>query len=80
MVGSIAWGTLSDIAGRTLPFNATLFLTAVSGIMASYAPTFAILCMWMFLLGSAVGGSMPTDGTLFLGGLSEAGRKALPDT
>jgi len=69
MVGSIAWGTLSDISGRSLAFNSTLFFTAVFGIAASTAPTFGILCVWMALLGSAVGGSMPTDGTLFLGKL-----------
>lgn len=66
MVGAVAWGTASDLLGRALPFNATLFLTAIFGICASFSPSFAILCTWMFLLGSAVGGSMPTDGTLFL--------------
>ncbi|KAK4685766.1 hypothetical protein P7C73_g4374, partial [Tremellales sp. Uapishka_1] len=66
MVGAVGWGVISDLMGRALPFNATLFLTAVFGIGASYAPDFRILCIWMFLLGSAVGGSMPTDGTLFL--------------
>lgn len=81
MIGAVGWGTVSDLLGRALPFNVTLFLTAVFGIGASFAPTFPILLVWMFLLGSAVGwviiiskrseltcdsGSMPTDGTLFL--------------
>ncbi|ORX36134.1 major facilitator superfamily domain-containing protein [Kockovaella imperatae] len=66
MLGAVGWGTVSDLLGRALPFNSTLFLTAVFGICASFAPNFPILCLWMFLLGTAVGGSMPTDGTLFL--------------
>ncbi|WWC58954.1 uncharacterized protein I303_101499 [Kwoniella dejecticola CBS 10117] len=66
MIGAVAWGVVSDLLGRSLPFNATLFLTAIFGIAASFSPNFTILCIWMFLLGSAVGGSMPTDGTLFL--------------
>lgn len=65
-VGAITWGSLSDILGRIVPFNATLFLTAVFGIMASLSSRFETVCFWMFWLGSAVGGSMPTDGTLFL--------------
>ncbi|WWD21884.1 hypothetical protein CI109_106372 [Kwoniella shandongensis] len=66
MIGAVGWGVVSDLLGRALPFNSTLFLTAVFGIAASFSPSFGILCFWMFCLGSAVGGSMPTDGTLFL--------------
>jgi MFS family permease len=55
MIGAVGWGTISDLLGRALPFNATLFLTAVFGIGASFAPNFGVLCAWMFLLGSAVG-------------------------
>ena len=55
MIGAVGWGVISDILGRALPFNSTLFLTAVFGIGASFAPSFGILCLWMFLLGSAVG-------------------------
>jgi hypothetical protein len=55
MIGAVGWGVVSDILGRSLPFNSTLFLTAVFGIAASFAPSFPILCVWMFFLGSAVG-------------------------
>lgn len=55
MIGAVAWGTISDLLGRALPFKVTLFLTAVFGIGASFSPNFGILCGWMFLLGSAVG-------------------------
>ncbi|WVQ97518.1 hypothetical protein IAU59_004632 [Kwoniella sp. CBS 9459] len=66
MIGAVGWGVISDILGRALPFNSTLFLTALFGIAASFSTSFPMLCFWMFFLGSAVGGSMPTDGTLFL--------------
>ncbi|KZT73865.1 MFS general substrate transporter [Daedalea quercina L-15889] len=66
MFGAIGWGTCSDLMGRTTAFNATLFLTAFFGVFASLAPTFIWLCVSLFFLGSAVGGSMPTDGTLLL--------------
>lgn len=66
MVGAVGWGVVSDIVGRALPFHSTLLLTALFGIGASFASSFAWLCVWLFFLGTAVGGSMPTDGTLFL--------------
>ncbi|KAH9933165.1 MFS general substrate transporter [Epithele typhae] len=66
MFGAVGWGTCSDLMGRTAAFNATLFLTSVFGVFASFVGTFAWLCFALFLLGSAVGGSMPTDGTLLL--------------
>ncbi|KAI0031935.1 major facilitator superfamily domain-containing protein, partial [Vararia minispora EC-137] len=66
MIGAIGWGTCSDILGRSMAFNGTLFFTALFGIIASLATTFPMLCIALFFLGSAVGGSMPTDGTLLL--------------
>lgn len=44
--------------GRTTAFNATLFLTALFGVFASFAPTFIWLCISLFFLGSAVGVSL----------------------
>lgn len=55
MAGSVAWGVVSDLAGRALPFNATLLLTAVFTISASFSPSFLVLCFWMFCMGTAVG-------------------------
>ncbi|OSC97208.1 MFS general substrate transporter [Trametes coccinea BRFM310] len=66
MFGAVGWGTCSDLMGRTTAFNATLFLTAIFGIFASFANSFVWLCISLFFLGSSVGGSMPTDGTLLL--------------
>ncbi|KAN0074636.1 Major facilitator superfamily domain containing protein [Tylopilus felleus] len=66
MVGAIGWGSCSDLVGRSAAFNATLFFTALFGMLASFATSFWSLCVLLFFLGSAVGGSMPTDGTLLL--------------
>ncbi|KXN80839.1 hypothetical protein AN958_07202 [Leucoagaricus sp. SymC.cos] len=66
MIGAVGWGTCSDLLGRSTAFNATLFFTALFGFFASWANSFVTLCIALFLLGSAVGGSMPTDGTLLL--------------
>lgn len=66
MVGAVGWGTCSDMMGRSTAFNLTLFFTALFGMLASYANSFFTLALCLFLLGSAVGGSMPTDGTLIL--------------
>ena len=41
--------------GRSAAFNATLFFTAVFGLVASFANTFGTLCLCLFLLGSSVG-------------------------
>ncbi|KAJ3771287.1 MFS general substrate transporter [Lentinula raphanica] len=66
MIGALGWGTCSDLMGRSMAFNATLFFTSLFGLLASFASSFPMLCLLLFLLGSAVGGSMPTDGTLLL--------------
>lgn len=55
MLGAVGWGVVSDILGRSLPFHATLLLTALFGIAASFSPNFWVLCIWMFFLGTAVG-------------------------
>ncbi len=56
----------SDSFGRKNAFNGTLFVTAIFGCASSFATSFPMLCLLCFLLGTGVGGSMPTDGTLFL--------------
>ncbi|KIM54189.1 hypothetical protein SCLCIDRAFT_1222239 [Scleroderma citrinum Foug A] len=66
MIGAVGWGTCSDIIGRSAAFNATLFFTSLFGMLASFSRSFWMLCALQFFLGSAVGGSMPTDGTLLL--------------
>ena len=45
----------SDLMGRSTAFNATLFFTAIFGIMASFSNSFFTLCIALFFLGSSVG-------------------------
>lgn len=66
MIGALAWGSYSDTFGRKNAFNMTLLITAIFGLLSSFAPNFPTLCLCLFLLGTGVGGSMPTDGTIFL--------------
>ncbi|KAJ7250028.1 major facilitator superfamily domain-containing protein [Mycena haematopus] len=66
MLGAVGWGTCSDLIGRSTAFNATLFFTALFGVLASFSYSYTSLCVLLFFLGTAVGGSMPTDGTLLL--------------
>jgi predicted MFS family arabinose efflux permease len=55
MFGAVGWGTCSDLLGRSTAFNATLFFTALFGILSSFAWSFWSLCILLFFLGSAVG-------------------------
>ncbi|KAF8758787.1 Sugar transporter [Rhizoctonia solani] len=66
MFGALGWGSCSDVVGRSMAFNLTLAFTSLFGVLACLSTSFVSLCFFIFLLGSAVGGSMPTDGTLFL--------------
>ncbi|KAG9128485.1 hypothetical protein FRC07_009709 [Ceratobasidium sp. 392] len=66
MIGALGWGSCSDVIGRRMAFNLTLAFTGLFGVLACFANSFVTLCFLLFLLGTAVGGSMPTDGTLFL--------------
>lgn len=71
MIGAWSWGSYSDSFGRRGPFNGTLLLTSCFGVLAGFASSFTLLCLCFFGLGLGVGGSMPTDGTLFLENLPE---------
>ena len=45
----------SDLMGRITAFNATLFFTALFGLLASFSNSFSTLCIALFFLGSSVG-------------------------
>ncbi|KAJ2744610.1 hypothetical protein GGI20_002825 [Coemansia sp. BCRC 34301] len=66
MCGALVWGPVSDKFGRLVAYRWTLVITAVFGLLASAAPTFSLLCLCLFGLGSGVGGNMPVDGAIFL--------------
>lgn len=71
MIGAWSWGSYSDSFGRVGAFKGTLLLTSIFGILAGFSTSFTMLCFSFFGLGLGVGGSMPTDGTIFLENLPE---------
>ncbi|KAJ2726771.1 hypothetical protein GGI07_000282 [Coemansia sp. Benny D115] len=66
MCGALIWGPVSDRFGRVVAYRWTLAVAALFGGLASLAPSFALLCLCLFGLGSGVGGNMPVDGAIFL--------------
>lgn len=71
MIGAWSWGSYSDSFGRVGAFKGTLLLASIFGLLAGFATSFPVLCFCFFGLGLGVGGSMPTDGTIFLENLPE---------
>ncbi|KAI9816985.1 MAG: hypothetical protein M1832_004969 [Thelocarpon impressellum] len=65
-IGACFWGVASDVIGRRLAFNATLFLAGVFGLAVGGAPTWIGVCALYACLGIGVGGNLPVDGALFL--------------
>ncbi|KAK1778999.1 major facilitator superfamily domain-containing protein [Copromyces sp. CBS 386.78] len=75
--GSFIWGIGSDVLGRRLAFNATLFITAIFGIASAFATSWAGVCFLYAALGFGVGGNLPVDGALFLEFLPDASSSLL---
>ncbi|KAL9115669.1 MAG: hypothetical protein Q9227_000037 [Pyrenula ochraceoflavens] len=65
-IGAVGWGTASDIIGRRLAFNTTLFLAGVFGIAVGGGNSWIAVCGLYASLGVGVGGNLPVDGALFL--------------
>ena len=65
-IGASFWGTASDIVGRRLAFNFTLFLAGVFGLAAGGGPNWIGTCALYACIGLGVGGNLPVDGALFL--------------
>ncbi|KAK7540145.1 major facilitator superfamily domain-containing protein [Phyllosticta citricarpa] len=65
-LGASFWGIMSDVVGRRLAFNATLFIAGVFGLAAGGGPNWIGTCALFCCLGMGVGGNLPVDGALFL--------------
>ncbi|KAG6001991.1 hypothetical protein E4U43_001200 [Claviceps pusilla] len=76
-LGSFTWGIGSDYFGRRIPFNFTLLITSLAGILSAYALTWGGVCFFFAALGFGVGGSLPVDGALFLEFLPDASSSLL---
>ncbi|KAF2833534.1 MFS general substrate transporter [Ophiobolus disseminans] len=65
-IGASFWGTASDVLGRRLAFNFTLFLAGVFGLASGAGPNWIGTCALYACIGLGVGGNLPVDGALFL--------------
>lgn len=65
-IGASFWGIASDVIGRRLAFNATLFIAGVFGLAVGGGNTWVGTCGLFAALGVGVGGNLPVDGALFL--------------
>lgn len=66
LAGAMFWGFGCDIFGRRWAFNLTLGLTAVWGMVAASAPSFAAIGVFAALWSFGVGGNLPVDSAIFL--------------
>ncbi|KAL9086425.1 MAG: hypothetical protein Q9159_004202 [Coniocarpon cinnabarinum] len=65
-LGASFWGTASDVLGRRLAFNTTLFIGALFGTAVGGGNTWIAVCALFSCLGLGIGGNLPVDGALFL--------------
>ncbi|KAI9886757.1 MAG: hypothetical protein M1823_001400 [Watsoniomyces obsoletus] len=65
-IGATFWGVASDIIGRRIAFNTTLFLAGVFGLAVGGANNWIAACALYAGMGVGVGGNLPVDGALFL--------------
>ncbi|KAI0299667.1 MFS general substrate transporter [Multifurca ochricompacta] len=66
LVGAIFWGVGSDIWGRKLSFNLTLFITGVFAVSGGASPNSVTLCSLAAVWSIGVGGNLPVDSAVFL--------------
>ncbi|KAH0498222.1 hypothetical protein TgHK011_005488 [Trichoderma gracile] len=76
-LGSFLWGIGSDLVGRRIAFNMTLFITSIFGILAAYGQSWGAVCFLYGAFGFGVGGNLPVDGALFLEFLPDASSSLL---
>ncbi len=63
-LGASFWGIASDIIGRRLAFNATLFIAGVFCIAVGGGNSWYGVCGLYAALGVGIGGNLPVDGVL----------------
>lgn len=61
LIGAAVFGRLADRYGRRRILLITVALDAVFGILSAFSPSFAVLLVFRFLTGVAVGGTLPVD-------------------
>lgn len=66
LAGAVFWGFGCDVFGRKWGFNLTLGLTAVWGLAAAGATSFAAAGLFAALWSFGVGGNLPVDSAVFI--------------
>ncbi|KAK0617953.1 major facilitator superfamily transporter [Bombardia bombarda] len=66
LAGAVFWGFGADVFGRKMAFSLTLGITAVFGMVAAGAPSFAAIGVFAALWSFGVGGNLPVDSAIFL--------------
>ncbi|KAL4897485.1 sugar transporter [Aspergillus ambiguus] len=66
LAGALFWGLSCDIIGRRWAFNLTIVMTAVFGLAAAFASSFAAIALLTLLWSAGVGGNLPVDSAIFL--------------
>ncbi|KAH9954943.1 MFS general substrate transporter [Russula dissimulans] len=66
LVGAVFWGIGSDVWGRRLSFNLTLFITGVFALAGGASPDYITLCSLAAVWSIGVGGNLPVDSAVFL--------------
>nr|QFR37178.1 MFS transporter [Cyberlindnera americana] len=64
--GSIVFGMGSDLIGRKVVFNTSIFLTSIFGFLTGGMDSYPMYCIFMFLSAFAAGGNIATDVAVFL--------------
>ncbi|KII86743.1 hypothetical protein PLICRDRAFT_267090 [Plicaturopsis crispa FD-325 SS-3] len=66
LVGAAFWGVGSDVWGRKISFNITLFITGVFAIAAGGSKDYIALSSLAAMWSVGVGGNLPVDSAVFL--------------
>ncbi|PWN40612.1 MFS general substrate transporter [Ceraceosorus guamensis] len=66
LFGAFFWGFGSDVVGRKLAWQTTLFLGSVFMLVVGFAPSFAVLAVLLALAGFGIGGNLPVDGAMLI--------------
>lgn len=76
-IGSVGWGFLSDIFGRRIAFNSTLFICGLFGFFISFGTSWIATALLVAGMAVGVGGNLPVDGALYLEFLPAASNRLL---
>lgn len=60
-VGALFWGPVADRIGRRRVLLTTVFLGVLFGVLTALMPGFALVLLFRFLTGFALGGTLPVD-------------------